>query len=167
VHSDAATSTAALACSGFKALSEFGFILTVGMFMTGLHTLLTVPALMQLWGRYIKAACSQGHHLPFSAGRGAVTVDFAGRHGPRRCDRRRRPVSRLAVPPAFPSLGGNFVVESGADSPGLTAQNLLSSKYGIEGSPDVLLIAGSEEEVLSRAENLTLRTRGNTKERAW
>jgi predicted exporter len=47
------------------------------------------------------------------------------------------------------------VVESGADSPGLTAQNLLSSKYGIEGSPDVLLIAGSEEEVLSRAENLT------------
>jgi predicted RND superfamily exporter protein len=57
----------------------------------------------------------------------------------------------------LPSLrwGGNFVVESGADSPGLTAQNLLSSKYGIEGSPDVLLIAGSEEEVLSRAENLT------------
>ena len=62
--------------------------------------------------------------------------------------------------------GGNFVVESGADSPGLAAQKLLSSKYGIEGSPDVLLIAGNEEEVLRRAENLTSGLR-NTKERVW
>ena len=46
-------------------------------------------------------------------------------------------------------------MEGGADSPGLVAQKLLSSKYGIEGSPDVLLIAGNEEEVLRRAENLT------------
>ena len=41
--------TAALATASFKALAEFGFILTVGMFMMMLHTLLTVPALMQLW----------------------------------------------------------------------------------------------------------------------
>jgi hypothetical protein len=71
-------------------------------------------------------------------------VDFVGRH------------ARAVVIAAaglfllslclLPSIrwGGNFVVESGADSPGLAAQNLLSSKYGIEGSPDVLLIAGSE-----------------------
>ena len=50
----AATATAALATSGFKALAEFGFILTVGMFMMMFHTLLTVPALMQLWGRFAK-----------------------------------------------------------------------------------------------------------------
>jgi len=50
----AAIATAALATSGFKALAEFGFILTVGMFMMMLHTLLTVPALMLLWGRLFK-----------------------------------------------------------------------------------------------------------------
>jgi hypothetical protein len=37
----------------------------------------------------------------------------------------------------------------------LIAQNLLSAKFGIEGSPTLLLIAGSEEEVLRPAENLT------------
>ncbi len=151
----AATSTAALACSGFKALSEFGFILTVGMFMTGLHTLLTVPALMQLWGRYIKPLAPQAITFRFLPAVARVTVDFVGRH------------ARAVVVGAaglflvslclLPSMrwGGNFVVESGADSPGLAAQKLLSSKYGIEGSPDVLLIAGNEEEVLRRAENLT------------
>ncbi len=35
----AATATAALAISSFKALAEFGFILTVGMFMMMFHTL--------------------------------------------------------------------------------------------------------------------------------
>src|SRR5580700_3487808 len=48
----AATATASLAFSGFKALAEFGFILTVGMFMMMFHTLLTVPALMELWWRF-------------------------------------------------------------------------------------------------------------------
>ena len=50
----AATATASLATSSFKALAEFGFILTVGMFMMVLHTLLTVPALMGLWWRISK-----------------------------------------------------------------------------------------------------------------
>jgi hypothetical protein len=150
----AATSTAALACSGFKALSEFGFILTVGMFMTGLHTLLTVPALMQLWGRYIKPLAPKAITFRFLPAAARVSVDFVGRHA-----------RAVAISAAglfllslclLPSLrwGGNFAVENGADSPGLAAQNLLSSKYGIAGSPDVLLIAGSEQEVLRRAENL-------------
>jgi hypothetical protein len=151
----AATSTAALACSGFKALSEFGFILTVGMFMTGLHTLLTVPALMQLWGRYIKPLAPKAITFRFLPAVARVTVDFVGRHA--------RAVVIAAAGLFLGSLcllpsirwGGNFAVEGGADSPGLAAQNLLSSKYGIEGSPDVLLIAGSEEEVLGRAEKLT------------
>jgi predicted RND superfamily exporter protein len=46
----AASATAALATSSFKALAEFGFILTVGMFMMMIHTLLTVPALMPVIG---------------------------------------------------------------------------------------------------------------------
>src|SRR5580658_6956556 len=47
----AATATASLATASFKGLAEFGFILTVGMFMMMFHTLLTVPALMRLWWR--------------------------------------------------------------------------------------------------------------------
>jgi hypothetical protein len=56
----AASATVALAASSFKALAEFGFILTVGMFMMMLHTLLTVPALMQLWNRYIRPFAPAG-----------------------------------------------------------------------------------------------------------
>ena len=43
------TSTAALALASFKALAEFGFVLTVGLLMLLLHTVFTVPALMRLW----------------------------------------------------------------------------------------------------------------------
>jgi uncharacterized protein len=60
----AATATAALAFSGFKALAEFGFILTVGMFMMMFHTLLTVPALMGLWWRVLQAARAGDNYLP-------------------------------------------------------------------------------------------------------
>jgi len=44
---------------------------------------------------------------------------------------------------------------AGAENPAVAAQNLLSAKFGIEGSPHVLLIAGGEQEVLSRAEELS------------
>ena len=37
----------------------------------------------------------------------------------------------------------------------MAAQNLLSARFGIEGSPNVFLIAGGEQEVLGRAEELT------------
>jgi predicted RND superfamily exporter protein len=44
---------------------------------------------------------------------------------------------------------------TGADNPAVAAQNRLSAKFGIEGSPNVLLIAGGQQEVLQRAEELT------------
>ena len=44
---------------------------------------------------------------------------------------------------------------AGADNPAVAAQNRLSARFGIEGSPNVLLIAGGEQEVLGRAEELT------------
>jgi predicted exporter len=46
---------------------------------------------------------------------------------------------------------------AGADNPAVAAQNLLSARFGIEGSPNVLLIAGGEQEVLGKAEALTAR----------
>src|SRR5580658_10202788 len=150
----AATATAALATSSFKGLAEFGFILTVGMFMMMFHTLLTVPALMRLWWRISKPRAPQTitfRLLPWVARK---SVDFVGRH------------TRLVVGlglglfllslvflPAI-KLEKRFEI-AGADNPAVAAQNLLSARFGIEGSPNVLLIAGGEQEVLGKAEDLT------------
>jgi predicted RND superfamily exporter protein len=151
----AATSTAALAASGFKALAEFGFILTVGMFMMMFHTLLTVPALMQLWVRYSKPRAPETITFRFLPLLARKSVDFVGRH------------ARLVV--AFSlgvflisllmlsqiKLGGRFEIAGGADNPAVLAQNRLSARFGIEGSPNLFLIAGNQQEVLRRAEQLT------------
>src|ERR1700691_761778 len=152
----AATATASLATSRFRGLAEFGFILTVGMFMMMFHTLLTVPALMRLWWRISKPRAPQTitfRLLPWVARK---TVDFVGRH------------TRLVVGlglgmfllslvflPAI-KLEKHFEI-AGADNPAVAAQNLLSARFGIEGSPNVLLIAGGEQEVLGKAEALTAR----------
>ncbi len=150
----AATATASLAFSSFKALAEFGFILTVGMFMMMLHTLLTVPALLGLWWRFSKPRAPETitfRLLPWIA---RETVDFVGRHA--------RLVVGLGLGAFVLSLfflpiikmGGRFEI-TGADNPAVAAQNRLSARFGIEGSPNVLLIAGGEEQVLRRAEELT------------
>jgi predicted RND superfamily exporter protein len=151
----AASATAALATSSFKALAEFGFILTVGMFMMMIHTLLTVPALMQLWNRYIRAFAPAGITFRFLPAVARGSLNFVGRHA-------RWVVgvaaglfllSALLLPTI--KMGGSFAVMGDADSPAVAAQNQLSAKFGIEGTPTLLLIAGSEEDVLRRSENLT------------
>jgi hypothetical protein len=151
----AATATAALATSSFKALAEFGFILTVGMFMMMFHTLLTVPALMQLWWRFSKPRAPETITFRFLPWIARKSVDFVGRHA--------RVVvgfllgafllSLLALPAV--RMGGRFEINGGVDNPAIAAQERLSAKFGIEGSPNVLLLAGDQEEVLRRAEELT------------
>lgn len=149
----AATATVSLAAASFKGLAEFGFILTVGMFMMMLHTLLTVPALLQLWWRVRKPRAPETitfRLLPFVAQK---SVDVVGRHP--------RAVMGLGAGAFLLSLvflpaikfEKHFEI-AGADNPAVAAQNLLSAKFGIEGSPHVLLIAGREQEVLTRAEAL-------------
>ena len=148
-----ATATAALATSGFKALAEFGFILTVGMFMMMFHTLLTVPALMQLWRRFAKPLVPEAITFRFLPALARSSVDFVGRHA------RFVIVFSLGVfllsilmLPGI-RMGGRFEIIGGADSPAFAAQDLLSRRFGIEGTPNVLLIAGGQEEVLLRAED--------------
>jgi predicted RND superfamily exporter protein len=126
----------------------------VGMFMMMLHTLLTVPALLQLWWRVRKPRAPQTitfRLLPFAARKSG---DFVGRHT--------RLVIGLGAAAFLLSLlflpavkfEKHFEIV-GADNPAIAAQKLLSAKFGIEGSPHVLLVAGGEQEVLSRAEELT------------
>jgi hypothetical protein len=151
----AATATAALATSGFKALAEFGFILTVGMFMMMFHTLLTVPALMQLWRRFFKPVAPETITFRFLPLLAKKSVDFVGRHA--------RLVIALSLGIFLLSLlmlpsirmGGRFEIDEDPNSPAMAAQSILSAKFGIEGSPDVLLISGNQEDVLRRAEDLT------------
>jgi uncharacterized protein len=150
----AATATASLAFSSFKALAEFGFILTVGMFMMMIHTLLTVPALMGLWWRFAKPGAPETitfRILPWIARK---TVDFVG-HNARLVVGLGLGVfvfSLLFLPTI--KMGGHFEI-TGADNPAVAAQNRLSARFGIEGSPHILLVAGGEQEVLGRAEKLT------------
>lgn len=150
-----ASATAALATSGFKALAEFGFILTVGMFMMMIHTLLTVPALMQLWNRHIRPFAPKSITFRFLPSLARGSLNFVGRHA--------RWVVGVAAGLFLLSvfllptikMGGSFAITGDANSPAVVGQNLLSSRFGIEGSPTLLLITGNQQEVLSRAENLT------------
>ena len=153
----AATATVALALSSFKVLAEFGFILTVGMFMMMFHTLLTVPALMSLWWRFSKPRAPETitfRFLPFIA---RHAVEFVGRHA--------RLVAGVSIGAFVLSLAalpmvrmsGKIEISRGKDNPAIAGQRRLSASFGIEGSPEVLLIAGSQEEVLRRSEDLTSR----------
>jgi uncharacterized protein len=152
----AATATVSLANASFKGLAEFGFILTVGMFMMMLHTLLTVPALLQLWWRIRKPRAPETitfRLLPFVARK---SVDFVGRHTPI--------VLGLGLGVFLLSAAFLRTIKfekhfeiTGADNPAMVAENLLSARFGIEASPHLLLIAGGEQEVLGRAEELTAR----------
>jgi predicted RND superfamily exporter protein len=153
----ASTATAALALSSFKVLSEFGFILTAGMFMMMLHTLLTVPALMRLWWRFSKPRAPETitfRFLPFVT---RHTMNLVGRHA--------RLVAGFSIGAFVLSLAalpmvrmsGKVEIGRGEDNPAVAGQRRLSASFGIEGSPEVLLITGSQEEVLRRSEDLTSR----------
>ncbi len=151
----AATATAALATARFKALSEFGLILTIGMVMMLIHTVFTVPSLMCLWWRIAKPKAPETitfRFLPFLARK---SVDFVGRF-PRAFAVVSLAAFALSLA-ALPStkMNGKIQLTLGDDNPGITAQTRLSARFGIEGSPDVLLISGTEEEVLRRSEQLT------------
>jgi len=150
----AATATAALATSSFKALAEFGFILTVGMVMMMIHTIFTVPALMRLWWRFSKPRAPETITFRFLPALARTVVDCVGRHP--------RAVAAVSLGTfglsllLLPSVRMNRKIEVtlGAENPGIAAQNRLSARFGIEGSPDVLLISGNQEEVLQRSEQL-------------
>jgi predicted RND superfamily exporter protein len=115
---------------------------------------LTVPALMGLWWRFAKPGAPETitfRILPWIARK---TVDFVG-HNARLVVGLGLGVfvfSLLFLPTI--KMGGHFEI-TGADNPAVAAQNRLSARFGIEGSPHILLVAGGEQEVLGRAEKLT------------
>jgi uncharacterized protein len=150
-----ATATAALATSTFKALAEFGFVLSVGLVMLMVHTLFTVPALMRGWWRIAKPKAPENVTFRFLPSLARVTVTFVGRHA--------KLVFAVCAAIFVVSLGvlpfvrmdRKVEITRGEDNPAIAGQKLLGEKFGIEGSPEVFLVHGGEEEVLQRAEELT------------
>jgi predicted RND superfamily exporter protein len=127
------------------------------MFMMMLHTLLTVPALMRLWWRFSKPRAPETitfRFLPFVT---RHTANFVGRHA--------RLVAGASIGAFALSLAalpmvrmsGKIEISRGEDNPAIAGQRRLSASFGIEGSPEVLLISGSQEVVLRRCEDLASR----------
>ena len=149
------TATAALATSRFKALAEFGFVLTVGLVMLLVHTVFTVPALMRVWWKVAKPSAPEKVTFRFLPAVARSTVDFVGRHA--------RIVfavsavvflcSLLALP--FVRMNRKIEITLSEENPAIAGQKRLGEKFGIGGSPEVLLVQGGEEEVLHRTEELT------------
>ena len=149
------TATAALATARFKALAEFGFVLTVGLLMLLVHTVFTVPALMRAWWKVAKPATPETvtfRFLPVIARR---SVDFVGRHkhlifivsaGVFLC-------SLLSLP--FVRMNRKIEITLSEQNPAIAGQKRLGEKFGIEGSPEIFLVQGNEEDVLRRTEQLT------------
>jgi len=150
-----ATATAALATSSFKALAEFGFLLTVGLLMLLVHTLFTVPTLMRVWWKVAKPKAPENVTFRFLPTVARVTVDLVGRHA--RLVFIVSVIAFLVSVAALPLVRMDRKVEinRGEDNPAIAGQKRLGEKFGIEGSPEIFVIKGSEEEVLQRTEKLT------------
>ena len=144
------TGTLALSLASFRALAELGMILTVGLLMLAVHTLVTVPALISLLYRYrtTRMSGSPFRVLPAVADRVGALVT-----------RRPRLVLALAgllfagAVAGLPGLRLATRVDAfeAADALGLAGQRLLSERFGMEGAPTVFLLDGPLPDVLERA----------------
>lgn len=143
------TSTIALAMAGFKGLADLGMLLSVGLLMLLVHTLVTVPALMRLmWSAFpVRVSGEPFRFLPGAARAaaglvtrfpGAVLIGGAA--------------LLLALAAAIPSLQVTDSLQgiTQRDDPASAGQRLLATRFGLEGAPAVLVVKGTEEDVLDR-----------------
>ena len=143
------TGTLTLAMASFRGLAELGLVLTLGLLMLLVHTLFTIPALIRLfWPMFpVRAEGGPFRLLPAVAARVGAVV---GRHPDRVLT---AGVGALVAALAtVPSLQTATKLEtiSRYDDPAFVGQRLLSSRFGLEGAPLVLLLEGTEQDVLTR-----------------
>ena len=162
------TSTVGLAISQFKGLAEFGLVLTVGLLMLMVHTLFTVPAVMRIWWKIAPPSAPESVMFRLLPSLARVLASTVARHA--------RIIFAaaagvflvaLALLPSF-NMGRKFEISRGQESAALVGQLRLAEKFGIEGTPEMILVEGSEQDVLRRTEGLTaalalLRDRGTLK----
>ncbi len=141
--------TLALAASSFKGLAELGLVLTIGLAMVLVHTLFTVPAVIFLvWPAFpVRTEGGPFRLLPTVArAAGAVVARQPGRVVVAGA------TILLAACAAIPAMRTRDRFESFTryDDPAFVGQRLLASRFGLEGAPLVLLVQGTEQEVLAR-----------------
>ena len=144
-----ATATLALAMASFKGLAELGLVLTVGLLMLLVHTLFTIPAVIFLiWPVFpVRTEGGPFRILPgLARGAGAVVARYPGQVLATGVG------VLLAACAAMPSMQIADKLESFAkyDDPAFVGQRLLASRFGLEGAPLVLLVEGTEQDVLDR-----------------
>jgi predicted exporter len=149
------TGTLMLARSSFKGLAELGLFLTVALFMLLVHTLVTMPALLALWWTAFPVRDSdRGGPFRFlpTVGRGAARLVTSYP----RAVLTTGLVVLVTAAAAIPSMRVSARPETLAryDDAAFVGQRLLASRFGLEGAPLVLLVEGSEAEVLTRTEGL-------------
>ncbi len=151
----AGTATGALALSSFKGLAEFGFVLTVGLLMLLFHTLLTIPTLMSIWWRFFPPRVPGLPSFRFLPAIVRPLADLLGRY-PKVIFIGSAAVFALAAA-ALPSIHMDRKVEIARSdqNPATVGQEHLARAFGIEGTPELLLIQGTEEETLAKAEALS------------
>ena len=141
------TSTIALAMAGFKGLADLGMLLSVGLLMLLVHTLVTVPALMRLmWSAFpVRVSGEPFRILP---GVALAAADLVTRFP--RAVLIGGAALLLALGAAIPSIQVSDSLEgiTRRDDPASAGQRLLATRFGLEGAPTVLIVRGNEEEVL-------------------
>ena len=149
-----AIATVSLALARLKGLAEFGLVLTIGLLMLLVHTLLTVPALMRLWWRFFPPSAPEDVTFRFlpRVARAAVGL----------IEKRAKVIlglsllvvaASLAVLPFLRTDRRIEIIRTEGD-PALVGQRRLAAKFGIEGNPEVLLIQGGQQQVLEKAQAL-------------
>jgi predicted RND superfamily exporter protein len=143
-----ATGTLALAMASFRGLAELGLVLTVGLLMLLVHTLFTIPAVIFLiWPVFpVRTEGGPFRILPrLARGAGAVVARYPGQVLATGVG------VLLAACAAMPSMQTADKLESFAkyDDPAFVGQRLLASRFGLEGAPLVLLVEGTEQDVLT------------------
>jgi uncharacterized protein len=150
------TATLALTTANFKGLSEFGLVLSMGLLMLLIHTLFTVPAMMHLWWRFFPPSAPQSTTFRFLPSIALVSAKFVFRYA--------RVILWSAVAlliMAFVSLSSlkmdrQVQIDRSNNNPAVLGQQKLSEKFSVAGTPGLILIQGSQEGVLAKAEEISL-----------
>ena len=149
------TGTLMLARASFKGLAELGLFLTIGLVMLLVHTLFTMPAVLALWWtRFpIRDADRRGpfRFLP-GVGRGAARLVTSHPRAVLVAGLVVLVASAAAIPKVHVSTKPGTLARY--DDAAFVGQRLLASRFGLEGAPLVLLVQGSEADVLTRTEEL-------------
>jgi predicted RND superfamily exporter protein len=159
------TATLALATAKFKGLSEFGFVLTIGLLMLMVHTLFTVPAMMHVWWRIFPPRAPESTTFRFLPRVAAAVARMVSRKaGMLFWIAVAIFVLALSLIP-FLKMEKRIEIIRTDDNPAVAGQRLLSEKFSVAGTPGVILMQGGQQEVLRKTEELAaalenLRNRG-------